>query len=391
MGAIAILSDAVIWAASGTFLTAKLAKIDFLTIVTFRALFAVAFVVPAIFVLGSQGELWHMDPNTVWQLALAGLLAYVVAEPAYTLTLSFLGLTRGYTAVIGLNSVGSFVLPAIFLGEAIGWRDALGGLIIISGVYLVAFYGRAAVPTLDPATLLRQPPSFTLGSARPNLRPGGRRRSRLPFLARPFSSPPFPPSPVSSAEEPVRPIAGGSAAAAAGSNAAATRVRIPGLGITLPRLVVGLIIAFITALGWSGDATVLRAVSPGLDAAPVALMQLWPAMLILRPLADDRPARPAPRRAAVQRHHHADRHDRRAHHGPRHHAGDRLGAGHRRGSHRRPLRDVHDLRAAVGRDLPEGARHALGILGCRRRSGGRHRPSDLSPRSDRDPGSATRG
>lgn len=280
MGAIAILSDAVIWAASGTFLTAKLAKIDFLTIVTFRALFAVAFVVPAIFVLGSQGELWHMDPNTVWQLALAGLLAYVVAEPAYTLTLSFLGLTRGYTAVIGLNSVGSFVLPAIFLGEAIGWRDALGGLIIISGVYLVAFYGRAAVPTLDPATLLRQPPSFTLGSARPNLRPGGRRRSRLPFLARPFSSPPFPPSPVSSAEEPVRPIAGGSAAAAAGSNAAATRVRIPGLGITLPRLVVGLIIAFITALGWSGDATVLRAVSPGLDAAPVALMQLWPAMLI---------------------------------------------------------------------------------------------------------------
>ena len=280
MGAIAILSDAVIWAASGTFLTAKLAKIDFLTIVTFRALFAVAFVVPAIFVLGSQGELWHMDPNTVWQLALAGLLAYVVAEPAYTLTLSFLGLTRGYTAVIGLNSVGSFVLPAIFLGEAIGWRDALGGLIIISGVYLVAFYGRAAVPTLDPATMLRQPPSFTLGSARPNLRPGGRRRSRLPFLARPFSSPPFPPSPVSSAEEPVRPIAGGSAAAAAGSNAAATRVRIPGLGITLPRLVVGLIIAFITALGWSGDATVLRAVSPGLDAAPVALMQLWPAMLI---------------------------------------------------------------------------------------------------------------
>ena len=57
-------------------------------------------------------------------------------------------------------------------------------------------------------------------------------------------------------------------------------IRIPGLGITLPRLVIGLIIAFITSLGWAGDATVLRAVSPGIDAAPVALMQLWPAMII---------------------------------------------------------------------------------------------------------------
>ena len=270
MGAIAILSDAVIWAATGTFLTAKLAKIDFLTIVTLRTIFAVAFIVPAMFVLGSQGDLWHMDPNIVWQLGLAGLLAYVIAEPAYTLTLRFLGLTRGYTAVIGLNSVASFVLPAIFLGEAIGWRDAVGGSVIIAGVYVVAFYGRAAAQAVAPTTvLLRQPPALSLTSTKPEGQTRQRRRSRL-WLS--FTSPA-----AQAREKPARPIVVGAAAAVP---TLTPGIRIPGLGITLPRLVIGLIIAFITSLGWAGDATVLRAVSPGIDAAPVALMQLWPAMII---------------------------------------------------------------------------------------------------------------
>ncbi len=391
MGVVAILSDAVIWAATGTFLTAKLAKIDFLTIVTFRSIFAVAFIVAATFALGSQDDLWHMDPNTVWQLALAGLVAYVIAEPAYTLTLAFLGLTRGYTAVIGLNSVASFVLPAIFLGEAIGWREAAGGAVILSGVYLVAFYGRAAARSEQAAAPLHCPkrpgavsgeplplavssdttartgPPTALGVRIPGIGITLPRRAvglaiiaavilscgyRIAFRDRaPTRNGRAAPPPLLAASPDIaaqarRPVTPGvripgigialprralglavavlilssvyrlavygrtgartvqaasparrlkwssaasekpssqavhSDVAAQAGGLVAPGVRIPGIGITLPRLTVGLAIAFIAALGWAGDATILRAVAPGIDAAPVALAQLWPAMIV---------------------------------------------------------------------------------------------------------------
>ena len=380
MGVVAILSDAVIWAATGTFLTAKLAKIDFLTIVTFRSIFAVTFIIAATFALGAQDDFWHMDPNIVWQLALAGLAAYVLAEPAYTLTLAVLGLTRGYTAVIGLYSVASFILPAIFLGEAIGWRDAVGGAVILSGVYLVAFYGRAVVearqappppqrsPWLRPATL--QPPTALSRPLRPleppaavpqrrpfpivrsaaaaraerpaaagiripgigitlprravglavaavilsgvyhlafHGRPAGtgqvgrpaRRGLRLAFallilsgvyrfvfhgragarIVQAASPPRRLQWPNAASRKPASPAVRSTADAQAGRSVSGS-VRIPGIGITLPRLAVGLTIAGITALGWAGDATILRAVAPGIHVAPVALAQLWPAMLV---------------------------------------------------------------------------------------------------------------
>ena len=386
MGVVAILSDAVIWAATGTFLTAKLAKIDFLTIVTFRSIFAVTFIIAATFALGAQDDLWHMDPDILWQLALAGLAAYVIAEPAYTLTLAFLGLTRGYTAVIGLNSVASFVLPAIFLGEAIGWRDAVGGVIILSGVYLVAFYGRAAVqarptpppprrlPWLRPATAhslavlqslaplslpprpLEPPAAVSQQRPFPIVRsavaaragraaepgipipgigktlprravglalaavilggiyhlafhgrpardeqsgPSSRRGVRFAFallilgglyrfvfygragarIVQAASQPRRPQRPNAASQKPASPAVSSAAATQAG-RAVMGGVRIPGTKITLPRLAVGLTIALITALGWAGDATILRAVAPGIHAAPVALAQLWPAMII---------------------------------------------------------------------------------------------------------------
>ena len=371
MGVVAILSDAVIWAATGTFLTAKLAKIDFLTIVTFRSIFAVTFIIAATFALGAQDDFWHMDPNIVWQLALAGLAAYVLAEPAYTLTLAVLGLTRGYTAVIGLYSVASFILPAIFLGEAIGWRDAVGGAVILSGVYLVAFYGRAVVearqappppqrsPWLRPATL--QPPTALSRPLRPLEPPAAvpqrrpfpivrsaaaaraerpaaagiripgtgttlprravglavaavilsgvyhcvfhgrpaRRGLRLAFallilsgvyrfvflgragarIVQAASPPRRLQWPNAASRKPASPAVRSTVDAQAGRSVSGS-VRIPGIGITLPRLAVGLTIAGITALGWAGDATILRAVAPGIHVAPVALAQLWPAMLV---------------------------------------------------------------------------------------------------------------
>ena len=365
MGVVAILTDAVGWAVTGTFLTATLARIDALSVAALRTVFATLFVLPAMFVLGAQGDFSGMGADIMWKLAVGGLGAYVLAEPTYALTLSFLGLTRGYTAVIGLFSLFSFILPALFLDESIGGRSAAGGALVIAGVYVVARYGRAmslavapaaivppaivppatvapatvppatvppatvppatvppatvppatvppatvppatvppatvppaTVPpaTVPPAILGRQPqlrpPPVSFGARAvvggaliiaaiyvivrygramsPAARPTatvppvilGRRspRGRFPFRQR------------------VPPIAGGATTAAIPP----ARVRIPGLGLTLPRMLAGGLLAIVTGLAWAGDATLLRAVSPGLDAAPVALMQVWPAAVV---------------------------------------------------------------------------------------------------------------
>ena len=340
MGVVAILTDAVGWAVTGTFLTATLARIDALSVAALRTVFATLFVLPAMFVLGAQGDFSGMGADIMWKLAVGGLGAYVLAEPTYALTLSFLGLTRGYTAVIGLFSFFSFILPALFLDESIGGRSAAGGALVIAGVYVVARYGRAmslavapaaivppaivppatvAPATVPPATVppatvppatvpLATVPPATVPPAilgrQPQLRPppvsfgaravvGGaliiaaiyvivRYGRAMSPAARPTATVPpvilgrrsprgrFP------FRQRVPPIAGGATTAAIPP----ARVRIPGLGLTLPRMLAGGLLAIVTGLAWAGDATLLRAVSPGLDAAPVALMQVWPAAVV---------------------------------------------------------------------------------------------------------------
>ena len=284
MGAVVMLLDACSWAVAGTIVTAKLARVDFFSIATSRSVFAFLFVLPAMFVLGAQGDLWGMSFHTVWQLVIGGLVAYTLAEPGYVLSLGLLGLTRGYTAVIGLYSLLSFVFPAIFLDEPIGLNEVLGGILILAGVYVVALYGRrkAPDPAAAPIGLLRDPPTLFLGSARPvdPTVPGrnlplrtalrGSLRPRLRLVRRPIRR--------------LRPISGGSGLADAAPAAAGvppSHVRIPGTSFTAPRLLVGSLIALLTAIGWAGDTTLLRAVAGPFDASAVAVIQVAPGAFVI--------------------------------------------------------------------------------------------------------------
>ena len=277
MGAAVMLLDAFSWAVAGTIVTAKLARVDFFSIATARSVFAFLFVLPAMFALGAQGDLWGMSFHTAWQLVIGGLVAYTLAEPGYVLSLSLLGLTRGYTAVIGLYSLLSYVFPAIFLDEPIGMNEVLGGILILVGVYVVALYGRRKLPAAAAVLkeALRAPPTLFLGSARPA--DTTLHAHALPFglaLPRPRRS-----------IRPLRPISGGSgmadAAPAAVPAVPPSHIRIPGTSIVAPRLLIGLLIALLTAIGWAGDTTLLRSVAGPFDASAVAVMQIAPGALVI--------------------------------------------------------------------------------------------------------------
>ena len=257
MGAIVMLLDACSWAVAGTIITAKLARVDFLSIATSRSVFGFLFVLPAMFVLGAQADLWGMSFHTIWQLVVGGLVAYVLAEPGYVLSLGLLGLTRGYTVVIGLFSLFSYVFPAVFLGEPIGLNEALGGVLIIAGVYTVALYGRRSSlraeeeePGPPPG---RRGPRWRRWLSRSQWRSGGG----------------------------LRPISGDNGPAGAAAAVPTSYVRIPGTSFHLPRFLLGSIVALLTAIAWAGDTTLLRAVAGPFDASAVAVIQIAPGALVI--------------------------------------------------------------------------------------------------------------
>ena len=143
MGVVAVLADAVIWAFTSTLITSRLTRIDFLSVATFRMTFAAAFVWAALFVLGGESDLWNMSFHTIWPLALSGVIGYALGEPGYALTLALLGLTRGYTIIIGVFSLAAFIFPVIFLDESVSWQSIVGGALIVTGVALVSLPSRS--------------------------------------------------------------------------------------------------------------------------------------------------------------------------------------------------------------------------------------------------------
>ncbi len=353
MGAVAILVDAVVWACTTTLITSRLTRIDFLSVATFRLIFATAFIWPALFILGGQDDLWSMSFHTVWQLFLGALAGYTLAEPGYALTLALLGLTRGYTLVIGLFSLAAFVMPVIFLDETVSWQAALGGVLIIAGVTVVTFRGRrlratalpddarapepagaeklahagyrlphdaaaGATPTArisgPPSVLPRLPAGVVVGVAtailwaaatvvlrmQPSLRIPGT-SVVLPRLlttvavgvvaaalweaattilrARPAAA-------LSDGKRELEPAGagelapGGRVRPSVVPTAAMAPVRIPGTPVVLPRIIAGIAVGSVTAILWATGTTILRAVTPGIDAAAVATVQLTPAVAV---------------------------------------------------------------------------------------------------------------
>ena len=292
MGVAAILADAVVWACTTTFITSRLSRIDFLSVATVRLVFATAFIWPALFILGAQDDLWRMSFDTMWQLFLGALAGYTLAEPGYALTLSFLGLTRGYTLVIGMFSLAAFVMPVIFLDETVSLQAAGGGLLIVAGVIIVTFRGRALRPT--PAFVGEgRAPQFAgsderarAGSVHPRAgataAPASVRIPGTPLaLPRLLGSPRIlggvvvgvvtailwaigptiftgegrAPQPAGSDER----ARAGSVRPRAGATAARPPVRIPGTPLVLPRILAGVVVGVVTAILWVIGTTILRA------------------------------------------------------------------------------------------------------------------------------------
>ncbi|MEE9277543.1 MAG: DMT family transporter [Dehalococcoidia bacterium] len=246
MGVAAILVSALGYAIASAVIASLSTRIDTLSIAAVRSVAAALFIVPALFVLGAQGDVLSMDGGDIWQLIMAGMIGWGLGEPLYAISLGLLGLTRAYIIVTGVYSLGAFVFPVLFLGESVGWEAAVGAALIIAGVYVVAIFGRAGRDQGVPAAVA--PTAGALSGA---------------------------------VELDYPPIRGGSGPEPEITEGRRAVLRAPGRGVGLSRGTVGTLAAVAAALAWAIDTTWLRSASEGFDAAAVAIVHVPGAALAL--------------------------------------------------------------------------------------------------------------
>lgn len=258
MGIAAGIGSAVLWAIASAIMTQQAQRMDTLSLSLIRALGAGGFFVAALFALGAQDALWSLALHDLWRLSLAGFLASGLGETLYAAALFLIGLSRTFTIVVGLQILLSFALAAIFLGEAATWSDGLGAVLIALGVYAVALYGQPGTGVPSPLDQLRQ---LVRGTKRTSFTP-----SALATIRAVVPAPP-----------PVAPAPG------AQPSALSTRHRIWRV-LLAHRLVLGVSVAFLTALSFSVASVMLRDASIDVDPAAATLPRMPLILAFLAPL-----------------------------------------------------------------------------------------------------------
>ena len=199
----------------------------------------------------------YLVTDTLPETTLAGRL-----DPGRTLSaaaLFLIGLSRTFTIVVGLQILLSFALAAIFLGESATWSDGLGAVLIALGVYAVALYGQPGTGVPSPLDQLRHLASAIRGAS---LAPPTFAPIRAVVLAPP----------------PAFPILG-----VAPPSAPGIRHRVWRL-LLAHRLVLGISVAFLTALSFSVASVMLRDASIDVDPAAATLPRMPLILAFLAPL-----------------------------------------------------------------------------------------------------------
>ena len=258
MGIAAGIGSAVLWAIASAIMTQQAQRMDTLSLSLIRALGAGGFFVAALFALGAQDALWSLALHDLWRLSLAGFLASGLGETLYAAALFLIGLSRTFTIVVGLQILLSFALAAIFLGEAATWSDGLGAVLIALGVYAVALYGQPGTGVPSPLGQLRQLVRGTKGAS---LKPSALATIRAVVLTPP------PAAPALDAPPPDLSI----------------RHRVWRM-LLAHRLVLGISVAFFTALSFSVASVMLRDASIDVDPAAATLPRMPLILAFLAPL-----------------------------------------------------------------------------------------------------------
>ena len=141
------LAAVMCWAVQTFMLRYKPPEMDVMALVVASVGLGWLALVPAYAVETALGGSMRFDRETVLLVGYLGLFASVIAFSLYNAGVVRVGsASAGYLG--NLFPVFSALLAVVFLGEAIAWYHALGGALVLGGIYLA---------TVPPGALRRRP------------------------------------------------------------------------------------------------------------------------------------------------------------------------------------------------------------------------------------------
>jgi drug/metabolite transporter (DMT)-like permease len=264
VGIAAALGAAGCWALGSTLLASQGGRVDTLTMSALRNAWAILFFVPVVFITGGQHDIASMSATDILQLIGVGILVLAVAEVLYTAAVAVIGMSRAFTTTIGLYNLTAYGLAILLLDETLTLQLAIGSVLVLVGVYLVALYGRegGGAARTGGWSALRRPRDWW-------------RRSSLPSILSESGE---------GAAPPVVPEA-----------------RLPFIG-SVPRVFwLGVLFAVGTGLTWGAANVWLQHASSGFDAGAAGAVRLPIAALILVAAVSVQPDSTLMRRAVPRR------------------------------------------------------------------------------------------
>ena len=130
-------AQATLWAATSIVLRSLSTQLDAFLVNGLRAVFGLMILAPLIVVTGGLADLHLLTLSRLAWLAGAVLMGGVLGDALYVFSLKALGVGRAFP-ISNSFPLYTMVLSALFLGTRITWAMALGGGLVLFGVYLVA-------------------------------------------------------------------------------------------------------------------------------------------------------------------------------------------------------------------------------------------------------------
>jgi DME family drug/metabolite transporter len=138
VGELSVLGSAVLWAFSAVALRSQTGKLPVLALNGFTGAYAaLVFWVPLI-VLGRAGEVLQVPVGALAGLVGSILIGMAVGDTLYLRAMHAIGVSRALP-ISTTYPIVTALLAMVFLDEPVTWRTFAGIVLVVGGVYLVAF------------------------------------------------------------------------------------------------------------------------------------------------------------------------------------------------------------------------------------------------------------
>jgi DME family drug/metabolite transporter len=142
IGAGLALMTALAWAGSSALLKFLTAQIDTISLNILRLWVGTIILLAFVFLSGRGEAFLHTPLQPLLFLGASGLIAIAVGDTIYIKSLSFIDVSRAFPIGQCTFPVLTMFVAVFLLEEPFSWYNALGGFLVLTGIYMIAILGK---------------------------------------------------------------------------------------------------------------------------------------------------------------------------------------------------------------------------------------------------------